>query len=689
MQTDESGVAGKRNKRVFLCQGADWGRHPSSISHIFRIIARTEPVIWINSIGQRSPSFAIRDIKRMWEKGSRAVRQSLYTSFEYSSNGPRAVIEPKVVPYHQSKTVRRINSWILERQLRPILDKWVDNDTDLIFVTSNPAAVDLVGRFGAFISIYYCMDEYAEMRDSDANIIRTCEPLILEAVDCTLTTSLMLRKSKRSRFYETLYLPQGVDVEHFQGAIGCPLPLRSIPHPIIGFQGIVGERIDLVLFEKILRCFPDASLVTVGKQEVDLSHLRRYPNFYPFEAVPYAELPQWVSQFDIGLIAYVKDGHTDSVNPLKLLEYLAMGQAVISVDLPELVRHEDYVTIAADHDTYLDGLAKLLKQYPFSAQDKQRWRQYAQNESWENRARSFLEVCDDLAKRKRARLQHSGHKEKDKVAALEHNGAGGALLYHDVVSGKDCDSSGFLGPDCSIYKLDVEIFDAHLTALCRVFPRGPVVVRDASPFLTEVPFMLTFDDGGASSANEIAECLERFGWFGHFFITTNKIGQRGFLSKEKIRELDRQGHAIGSHSVSHPVMMSALSLDEMLKEWKESIEVLSDVVGRRIQLASVPGGYCSRQVVAAAGRAGVRFLWTSEPTRRLSQLEQIQVIGRYAMHRTTLAQEAVDLAGYSKLAQFRRWLHWNGLQIAKKSLGRNYPVLRKRILTLTKTAFSR
>jgi hypothetical protein len=417
MQAHGSGVTGKGNKRVFLCLGADWGRHPSSISHIFRIIARKEPVIWINSIGQRSPSFAIRDIKRMWEKGSRAVRQSLYTSFEYNPNGPRAVIEPKVVPYHRSKTVRRINSWILERQLCPILGKWAGNDTDLIFVTSNPAAVDLVGRFGAFISIYYCMDEYAEMRDSDANIIRTCEALILDAVDCTLATSLMLCKSKRSRFYETRYLPQGVDFEHFQGVVGCPLPLRSIPHPIIGFQGIVGERIDLVLFEKILRRFPDASLVTVGKQEVDLSHLRRYRNFYAFAAVPYAELPRWVSQFDIGLIAYVKDGHTDSVNPLKLFEYLAMGQAVISVDLPELARHKDYVTIAGDHDAYLDRLAELLNQYPFSSQEKQRRCAYAHNESWENRARSFLEVCDDLIRRKRIGSQHSGHKEKKQIGA--------------------------------------------------------------------------------------------------------------------------------------------------------------------------------------------------------------------------------------------------------------------------------
>jgi len=413
-----SNTSNKR-KRVFLCLGTDWGCHPSSMSHIFKIIAQHEPVIWVNSIGQRSPGLSIRDIKRLWEKGSRALRQSIDASYPYRQNGPRAVIEPKVAPYHQYAIVRRINSWILQRQLSPVLNKLAGQDAEVIFVTSNPVAVDLMGRLGASISVYYCMDEYAEMSGSDANLVRSCEALILDAVDCTFATSLMLRQSKRSRFYETVYLPQGVDFDHFQGAMVCPEPLRGIPHPIIGFQGIVGNRVDLVLLEKIAKRFPGASVVTLGKREVDLSCLQRYPNFYAFDAVPYSELPRWASQFDIGLIAYVKDDHTASVNPLKLLEYLAMGQAVVSVELPELARHKDYVAIAGDHETYLAAAAGLLKQYPFSEQEKQRRRDYAHNESWEDRARRFLEVCDDLSRNKSSRRESTAGKEKTRVTALE------------------------------------------------------------------------------------------------------------------------------------------------------------------------------------------------------------------------------------------------------------------------------
>ncbi len=404
--------------RIFLCFGNDWDGHPSSMTHIFKIIARHEPVIWVNSVGQRSPELSFNDIKRLWKKGARALRRSINTSDDSSVDGPRAVIEPKIIPYHRYAMVRRVNSALLQRQLSPVVKKWARDRSELILVTSNPVAVDIMKRIAAPISVYYCLDEYAEMSGVDAKLVRACEARLLNEVDCTFATSLMLAQSKRSRFYETVYLPQGVDFEHFQNANACPEPLRRVPHPIIGFQGIVGNRIDLVLLEKIAQRFPDASLVTLGRQEVSLAALRRYPNFYAFDAAPYSELPQWASQFDIGLIAYVNDGHTASVNPLKLLEYLAMGQAVVSVDLPELARHKEYVAVAGDHAAYLEAVGRLLKQYPFSEQEKRRRRDYARNESWENRARRFLEVCEHLSEAKRRGKQSCGN-EALKVTALE------------------------------------------------------------------------------------------------------------------------------------------------------------------------------------------------------------------------------------------------------------------------------
>lgn len=399
---DEGFRKATANKRVFLCVGNDWGRHWSSIMHLFRVIARDHRVIWVNSMGQRAPRLSKRDLLRLLEKVRRPRLQ--FPPDDTAADGrPVAVIEPRVLPYHHHGFVRRINTWALGRQLAPVLERWISPGQELVFVTSNPAAVDLVGRFGATLSLYYCMDDYAKMPDMDASINDACEPRILQAVDCTFATSRVLCASKGAGHYETVHLPQAVDLNHFRRGLACPAPMARISHPIIGFQGIVGNRVDLALFEKIARAFPSASFVTIGRCEADISPLRRYDNFFHFDHVPYVQLPAWVAQFDVGLVAYTVDGHIDSVNPLKLLEYLALGQEVVATSLPELRWYREYVHVAENHDDYLRALAQVLSRYPFDEHEKNRRREFARGQSWEARAQRFLAVCDELSEGKRPR----------------------------------------------------------------------------------------------------------------------------------------------------------------------------------------------------------------------------------------------------------------------------------------------
>jgi peptidoglycan/xylan/chitin deacetylase (PgdA/CDA1 family) len=673
MEHGEEFLIATADKPVFLCVGNDWGRHWSSILHLFRVIARDHRVIWVNSIGQRAPRLSKRDFLRLLEKARRPRLQVL--SEETATDGrPVAVIEPRVLPYHRFGFVRGINTRILGRQLAPVLERWVSRGQQLVFVTSNPAAVDLVGRFGATLSFYYCMDDYGQMRDMDASINEVCEPPMLEAVDCTFATSRALCESKRARHYETVHLPQGVDFDHFRPGLACPPPMAHISHPIIGFQGIVGERVDLALLEKIACAFPSASLVTIGRREADISSLRRYDNFFHFDHVPYAQLPAWVAQFDVGLVAYVTDGHTASVNPLKLLEYLALGQQVVSTSLPELQGCREYVHMAEDHHGYLQALADMLSRYPFDEAEKTRRREFARGQSWEARAKKFLAVCNQLSAQKKPGADGASRIDRDAPAA------GAALMYHDVVV-HGGDESGLPGADARVYKLNGGDFERHLAALARAFPGGPLVRRPGEAHLSYMPFMLTFDDGG-SSMMAIADRLERRGWRAHFFLITGRLGQPGFLSTADARELHGRGHVVGSHSVSHPLMISALPTGEIEREWKESVMALEDTLGVPVDTASVPGGYLSRAVVQGAARAGVRCLWTSEPTRRLRMLGGMQIIGRYMIQHGTSPAQAVALAQPGSSAQFRSWLAWNTRKPIKGLLGPLYPYLRGQILSL-------
>ena len=256
----------------------------------------------------------------------------------------------------------------------------------------------------------------------------------------------------------------------------------------------------------------------------------------------------------------------------------------------------------------------------------------------------------------------------------------GILMYHDVVPAHDPERSGFSGAGSNVYKISPAAFDAHLGALAQAFTHGPRVLMGVEPLLARVPLMLTFDDGGVSAIEEISPRLEARGWRGHFFITTDRIGTSGFLNAAQIRDLHARGHAIGSHSHTHPVIMTALSAAEIRREWRTSIARLDDILGRPTQIAAVPGGYTNDLVARIAAEEGIRFLFTSEPRVRVVRVLNSQMLGRFTVKRNTSARSAVALAGHSRWPQLWQWLRWNGLKAAKKGLGPIYPAVRSALL---------
>ncbi len=239
------------------------------------------------------------------------------------------------------------------------------------------------------------------------------------------------------------------------------------------------------------------------------------------------------------------------------------------------------------------------------------------------------------------------------------------LMYHDLVAASDDDASGFPGTDAARYKVAPELFEAHLRALDAAhLPSAPV---------------LTFDDGGGS-ALRAADALERYGWRGWFFVTTDRIGARGFLDAAAIRGLHQRGHIVGSHPCSHPLRMAHGSAAWLLREWRDSCAALADIVGEAIGAASVPGGDFGRNVAAAAEQAGLTVLFTSEPTRRLRRFGALTIRGRYTIYRWTAAATAAGLAAGSPLPCGTQAMLWAAKKVTKRIGGAKYLKLRRLLL---------
>jgi Predicted xylanase/chitin deacetylase len=255
-----------------------------------------------------------------------------------------------------------------------------------------------------------------------------------------------------------------------------------------------------------------------------------------------------------------------------------------------------------------------------------------------------------------------------------------SLLYHDVIAPGDFASSGFSGGDADIYKLEVAEFERHLQEIADA-TRGRTVgiVVDGSQKLDPNAVLFTFDDGGASAVR-IASLLEKHSWRGHFFVTTDYINRPGFLSDGQIRELHVRGHVIGSHSCSHPARMSHCTTEQLESEWKQSAQILSGITGKKTRIASVPGGYYSARVAAAATAAGIEVLFNSEPTAKIDRAGGCLVLGRYSIQQGVSAETAARIASGKWSPRFRQYLYWNSKTVAKRLGGDHYVTLRKFLL---------
>lgn len=253
-----------------------------------------------------------------------------------------------------------------------------------------------------------------------------------------------------------------------------------------------------------------------------------------------------------------------------------------------------------------------------------------------------------------------------------------ALLYHDVVPEGGFAASGFVSPDANIYKFTTAQFAQYMSAIQARHVKPAVSAFQAIE--KRDAFLLTFDDGGVGAIQWTADMIESFGHIGHFFITTDYIGVPGFMSPSEIVELARRGHVIGSHSCSHPTLMSRCSASQLDREWLESVDKLSDILGAPVTVASVPGGSYSRAVGSAAANAGIRALFTSEPTSMISRVGECALIGRYSVQQGTSTETAAALAAGDLLQRLQLSAYWNLKKGVKRIGGNAWLEFRKAVL---------
>jgi glycosyltransferase involved in cell wall biosynthesis len=377
--------------------GDDWQRFVSTLQHLFAHIVARRAVVWVNSFGHRAPRLTVYDLRRALSKLRAMVRQP--TPRDDGRPAPARIIQPRALPWHNVAAVRALNTWSLLRDIRHALTEVAPGRAPVL-VTGGPAAEGVVGALGELAAIYFCMDDYAEMPGVDRHIVAPLEPRLLAKVDATVATAAALTVLKRPASGCAYHLPQGVNYDHFALPRPAPEAIAQLPEPRIGFSGTLSSACDFRIFHALSEAFPSGSIVHVGPIQagIQLPHL---PNLRLLGHQTYEDLPSYVQYFDVGIIPYVLNDWTRSVDPLKLLEYLATGIPVVSTSIPEVHKYENAVAVAEDVPGFIEAVRHEAERSRNQAGREAR-QALARRHTWKHRADRFLEIVSEVA-RTRAR----------------------------------------------------------------------------------------------------------------------------------------------------------------------------------------------------------------------------------------------------------------------------------------------
>jgi len=392
----KDGLRGRDN----VCFPHDWTGDPLSKTHLMRLLARHNRVLWVNSIGLRAPTVSKSDISRSLKKLAAATT-------------PVKEVEPNIfvlstlsIPAYGQPTLRALNRHLLRFQVkRAMRHLCFQRAINYIFL---PSAALIAGTLGEETVIYHCVDEYAAFSDIASRPILELENQLLRRADLVITSAELLYLSKARFNPRTFLVRHGVDFQHFRRALDpdtiTPEEIARLPRPVIGFFGLIADWVDLDLMAYVAQRFPAASLVLLGKATTDTSNLERLPNVHLLGRKPYASLPAYCKGFDVALMPFRINELTLNANPLKVREYLAAGLQVVSTAIPE-VETLGLCRIGRDPDSFVREVEAALADPGPSTRRSDAVR----SESWESR---LEEICQHIADVEREASDRKGHHAK-------------------------------------------------------------------------------------------------------------------------------------------------------------------------------------------------------------------------------------------------------------------------------------
>jgi teichuronic acid biosynthesis glycosyltransferase TuaH len=247
--------------------------------------------------------------------------------------------------------------------------------------------------------VYDITDDWSEapsFPDAARKLMTSQDRALCSRADLVIVCSESLHASRQSLCRKILLLPNGVDVDHY-AAIGETVKESPWPRPVLGYTGTIhGDRFDVNLVAGVARAFPAGSILLVGPDHLtpaEKNCLAAVKNVHITGPVPYAEIPSRMEQFDICIVPHVETAFTNSLNPLKLWEYLAAGRPIVSTNVAGFNSYPALCRIASGIEAFTQACRDALAEHGALRAER---RAEAAKHRWDQRIDVLLDTLTSI-----------------------------------------------------------------------------------------------------------------------------------------------------------------------------------------------------------------------------------------------------------------------------------------------------
>lgn len=233
--------------------------------------------------------------------------------------------------------------------------------------------------------IYDCMDELTLFKGASPKLLEQ-ENTLLSVADIVFTGGKSLFESKKEKHHNVHCFPSSVEIAHFSKALeeelGKPKDLQQIQSPIIGYFGVIDERIDLDLVKKTAEQMPNYAFVMIGPIcKIGEDDLPCAENIHYLGMKSYEELPAYLRYFDFAMMPFALNDSTKFISPTKTLEYMCAMKPIISTRIKDVERdYSNCVNLIGNSTDFCDAIKDPLEDY------QSHYKEIIENTSWDKTA---------------------------------------------------------------------------------------------------------------------------------------------------------------------------------------------------------------------------------------------------------------------------------------------------------------